>query len=465
VAYGEERKQRMTILVGSDVPGLLSALEQTLGGSQQLAIARDAERIAATISNPAIRLDALILSDTIAPHPGKDIATSLWELIAYVSRYREPVAPVILTLAADTPAVIQDALRAEVRKTGGDIYLLSQRARSHDHPEAKQAVAWLMSRLKLEPQRRQVSIVSTSNAGGSGKTSTVMHFCLQLSRLGLRVLVVDLDIAQGALLSWFRAQGEAHAFFTTLPQEHPVPVGPYPLELVERRIFHHSSGLDVLFAGRGVRDQLDISTACLEQLIDTIALLDYDVVCYDMPGEWKVRPVIVSLLARRATTPFVVCPPGRKERDGAFAALEVLGKIEREDGRTALDAAVVCFIEGERGHVMPIRSMRQALLRQYPTVTDLGTLPRDPALLSMAAERQEFCSVFDLAPRRPYCHAIRAAVRRWIDRVELPATWLTRVDPYERRPRQPFWSRSANHARALSRRAQAPAAQRHEVQP
>ncbi|MEN9938549.1 MAG: hypothetical protein RLZZ387_5128 [Chloroflexota bacterium] len=455
----------MTILVGSDLPGLLSALEQTLGSSQQIAVARDAESIAATISNPAFRLDALILSDTIAPHSGKDIATSLWELVAYVSRYREPVVPVLVTITRELPAVIHDALRAEVRKTGGDIYLLSQRARSHDHPEAKQAVAWLMAQLKLEPQRRQFSIVSTSNAGGSGKTSTVMHFCLQLSRLGLRVLVVDLDIAQGALLSWFRAQDEVHEFFTTLPQEHPDPIGPYPLELVERRVFHHSSGLDVLFAGRGVRDQLDISTNCLERLIDTIGLMDYDVVCYDMPGEWKVRPVIVSLLARRSTTPFVVCPPGRKERDGAFAALEVLGKIEREDGRPALDSAAVCFIEGERGHVMPIRSVSQELLRQYPTVTDLGTLPRDPALLSMAAERNEFCSVFDLAPRRPYCQAIRTAVRRWIDLVELPATWLTRVDPHERQKRQPFWSRSTNRARAQKQRAQATATQRHEVQP
>lgn len=429
----------MTILVGSDVPGLLSALEQTLGSSQQLAVARDAESIAAMISNPAIRLDALILSDTITPHPGKDIATSVWELTAYMSRYREPIAPVILTMSRDTPAVIQDALRAEVHKTGGSLQTISHRARAHDHPEAKQAVAWIMAQLKLEPQRRQYTIVSTSTAGGSGKTSTVMNFCLQLSRLGLRVLVVDLDIAQGALLAWFRAQGEVHEFFTTLPNEYPNLVDTYPLELVERRVFHHRTGLDVLFSGQGVRDQLDISIPCLEGLIDTISLLDYDVVCYDMPGEWKVRPVIVSLLARRTTSPFVVCPPGRKERDGAYAALEVLSKIEREDGRSALDAAMVCFIEGERGHVMHIRSVRQELLRQYPMVTDLGALPRDPALLSMAAERREFCSVFELAPRRPYCHAIRTAVRRWVEAVDMPPTWLTRPDGHERRARRSLW--------------------------
>lgn len=454
----------MGILVGSDVPGLLSALEQTLGSPQQLTVARDAEAVMALIANPAFRLDALILSDTLTPHPGKDIATSLWELTSYMSRYRDPQAPVLMTLGRETPEAIQGALRDEVRKTGGDLLLLSHRARTHDHPEAREAVAWLMGQLKLEPQRRQYTIVSTSNAGGSGKTSTVMNFCLQLSRLGLRVLVVDLDIAQGALLSWFRAQGDVQEFFTTLPQEYPQLAGTYPLELVERRIHRHNSGLDVLFSGRGVRDQLDISTGCLEGLIDTIALLDYDVVCYDMPGEWKVRPVIVSLLARRTTSPFVVCPPGRKERDGAHAALDVLSRIERDDGRTALDAAMLVFIEGERGHVMNIRPVRQELLRQFPMVTELGTLPRDPALLSMAAERHEFCSVFDLAPRRPYCRVLRSAARRWIEAVDLPPTWITRIDPYERRG-NPFWPARAQKSRTPGAAPLPGLASQNEVKP
>jgi MinD-like ATPase involved in chromosome partitioning or flagellar assembly len=430
----------MSILVGSDVPGLLSALERALGSAQPFVVARDAEGVFSILRDSEFRLDALVINDGILPLPGKDIATSLWELTSYASRYREPVAPVIMTLSRDTPLLVQDALRAEVAKTGGALHIVSHRARTYDHPEAREAVAWIMSQLALEPQRRQYTIVSTNNAGGSGKTSTVMNFCLQLSPFGLRVLVVDFDIAQGALLSWFRAEAEALEFYTTLPDEYRNLDGTFPLEMVERRVFHHSSGLDILFSGNGVRDQLDLSPASLEALVYTTALMDYDVVCFDMPGEWKARPVIVSLLAQRTASPFVVCPPGRKERDGALAALEVLGKIERADGRTALDTAMLLFIEGERGQVMNIRSVRQELLRHYPMVTDLGTLPRDPALLSMARERHEFCSVFDLAPRRPYCHAIRSAVRRWVEVVEMPATWLSRADPDEKRPA--FWRRS-----------------------
>jgi Mrp family chromosome partitioning ATPase len=189
------------------------------------------------------------VSDTITPPPGKDAATALWEIASYMSRYREPLVPVVLTLARETPALIQDALRAEVRKTGGDLQLMTSRARTPDHPEARQVVAWIVAQLKLEPHRRQYLIVSTSNAGGAGKTSTVMHLCLQLARLGLRVLVVDLDISQGALATFFRVDPTAYEAFTTLPDEYPDLVTTYPLALVERRIVLHASGLDLLFAG------------------------------------------------------------------------------------------------------------------------------------------------------------------------------------------------------------------------
>lgn len=42
----------MTVLVGSDLPGLLSALDQQLGGSHQLTVVRDAASISGLISDP-----------------------------------------------------------------------------------------------------------------------------------------------------------------------------------------------------------------------------------------------------------------------------------------------------------------------------------------------------------------------------------------------------------------------------
>lgn len=429
----------MTILVSSSVPGLLGALEQALGGSQELLVVRDAERLQGIIRSPDVRLTALILSDAIAPRPNQDVAQSLWEIVAYMSRHRRPPAPVLLTLDRETPAVIQDALQTEARKTGGDVFLLSHRVRMPNHPEAQQAVAWMMAQLNLAAPHRQHVIVPATAAGGSRKSTSMLNLCIYLRSRGLRTLMVDVDIAQGALLTSLRAGDEPLEFYTTLPDEHPDLKGAYPTELVQRRIYRHRpSGLDVLFAGHGIRDQLDMAPRHFEGLIETLAQLDYDVVCYDAPGDWKRRNAIVSLFARVNTSPFVICPPGRKERMGALAALEVLGKIEREDGRTALDAAMALFVEGERGMAVTIREVRRDVLRQYPMLTDLGVLPHDPALISAVAERQEFCSVFDLAPRRAYCVAVRAAAHRWMEAAGLPSAWLTNPDPYAR-PSRSFW--------------------------
>ena len=443
----------MTILVSSTVPGLLGALEQAMGGSQELLVVRDAERLLGIISSPDAQFTALILSDTIEPRPHQEVAQSLWEIVAYMSRHRRPPAPVLLTLARETPAVIQDALQAEVRKTGGDVCLLSHRARTPSHPEAQQAVAWIIAQLSLTPPHGQQVIVPATAAGGSRKSTSMLNLCIYLRSRGLRVLLVDVDIAQGALLTSLRVSNEPLEFYTTLPGEYPDLVTTYPTELVRRRIYHHHpSGLDVLFAGHGIRDQLDMEPRHLDGLIDTLSQLDYDVVCYDVPGDWKRRNVIVSLFARGNTSPFVICPPGRKERMGALAALDVLGKIGREDGRTALEAAMVLFAEGERGMAVTIREVRRDVLRQYPMLTDLGTLPHDTALISMVAERQEFCSVFDLAPRRAYCTAVRKAARRWMEAVALPPAWLTNSDPYGRSARSfwPFGRRPAAHANRRS---------------
>ena len=428
------KARTMTILIGSTIPGLLDALKHAFGDAQELLVIREAEQIQQALRAPAIT--AIILSDTIVPRPTQDVAQSLWEIIAYVSRHRQPLVPIWLILDRATPAIIRDALRAETRKTGGDIYLLSSRAsRRATHPDTQQAVAWLLAHLRptlsdcSPSHHRPWVLVPATAAGGARKSTSMLNLCLYLHRRGLRVLLVDTDIGQGALLTSLRVSNEPLEFYTTLPEEYPDLVTTYPTELVRRRIYHHPSGLDALFAGHGIRDQLDMEPRQLDGLIDTIAQLDYDVVCYDMPGDWKQRNVIVSLCARSTTSPVVICPPGRKERTGALAALDVLSKVEREDGRTALDAAMICFAEGERDLTVTIAEVRNEILQRYPMLIDLGTLPHVPALISVVTEQQEFCSVFDIAPRHPYCMAVREAAHRWMDAVGLPSSALTIPDP------------------------------------
>lgn len=438
----------MTVLVGSDVPGLLTALEQAFGGSQRLTVVHNIDTIAAILSDRRKRVDALILSDSITPPSDVDIATALWNIVSDVARVRQPTIPTVLTLSDATPPVILDALRAEAQRTGGEVYLVPRGMRNSNQANVQPIVASITSHLKLERQCRQFRIVGVCNAGGLGMTSTIVNVGLQLVRLGLRVLLVDCDSSGNALDTWLRVQPGSDDDGAELPEQ-----------ALARRIVHHQSGLDILFAPHESPKQWK-----LDGLLGALEALNYDVVALDGVRDWYARPDVIAVLAQESTSPFVICPAGAKERAAALVTLQKLRTIEREGVRTSLNAAMLVFVEGERGQVADIRRVKRDVLQQYPMVTDLGTLPRDPALLSMVAERAETTTVFDLAPRRSYCHAIRRATRRWTQAVELPATWLTQRDPYERFARTQVWSFRRSHT-TKSTKASQPALEVVDVKP
>lgn len=112
----------------------------------------------------------------------------------------------------------------------------SHRARTPSHPEAQQAVAWIIAQPSLAPPHGQQVIVP-ADRGRMGRASpprcsTSASTC---GSRGLRVLLVDVDIAQGALLTSLRVSNEPLEFYTTLPEEYPDLVTTYPTELVRRR--------------------------------------------------------------------------------------------------------------------------------------------------------------------------------------------------------------------------------------
>jgi hypothetical protein len=430
----------MTIVVGSTVPGLLGALEHALGGSRDLVLVHDAETLLKLIAESERVFDGLVLSDTITPRPNQDVVQSLWEIVATMNRRRRPPAPILLTLDDETPLVIQDALAAEVDKTGGAVALLSQRVRTPTHPDAQRVVAWVIAQLHLEPPRGQVAIAPANAAAGTGASTTLLNLCIYLRSRGLRVLMVDLETAERIVPARLRIEHEPIEGFITLPDAFPGPAASYPVDGVQQRVFRHRpSGLDLLVASNAMGEQPEPAPHHLDRLFKTVADLDYDLVCYDLPGDWFRRLPLVGLFVEEHVTPLVFCPPGRTERSSAMTGLEHLHAIERDDGSTALDAAMVLFVEGERGLIRTVRDVRRDLIRAYPMLADLGTLPRDTALLSAIDERPEYASVFDLAPRRPYCTAIRTAARRWMDAIDLPQSWLTQPDPHLRPPRRFPW--------------------------
>jgi hypothetical protein len=86
-----------------------------------------------------------------------------------------------------------------------------------------------------------------------------------------------------------------------------------------------------------------------------------------------------------------------------------------------LRQAAVVFVEAEHGSVARIADVRRDITRQYPDAVDLGVLPRDARIVSSVAEREGFCSVYDIEPRGRYCQALEAACDRLITHLQLPA--------------------------------------------
>lgn len=419
-----EAEKRMTILVGSDVPGLLNALEHALGGSQQLTVLHDAGAISAYVNDPHKRIDALILNDAIAAPANTDIATALWNITSYVARSRKPTIPTVLTLSDSTPLEIHEALRTEAQRTGGDGRLVPRSGREDDGS----TVSWIIGQLQLTRLRHSYTIVGVGEAGGTGMTSTLINMSLQLVRLGLRVLLLE-----------YAASGNSLDFLLGMQSERDLVFASATEPDLQKQVIHHQSGLDILFAPYESRNQPESTIPKLDVLIERLQRLNYDVICVDGLRDWKVRPDVTSLLARHSTSPLVVCSAGAKERIAALNTLVALEKIKCERAQTALNVTAVVFVEGEPGQITTINAVKRDVLQRHPVVTQLGILPRDSALLGVVAERSDFTSVFDLAPKRPYCHAIRHAVRSWMQAVELPPTWLIRPDLDERLPRKPFW--------------------------
>jgi hypothetical protein len=147
--------------------------------------------------------------------------------------------------------------------------------------------------------------------------------------------------------------------------------------------------------------------------------LPYDIVCLDAGPDIKARPYAIDVL-RASGTGLIVCPPGRKERHGAENILTLMRQMTVPGRNTSLLAqAAILFVEAEHGSVANIDEVRRNLVRQYPDATNLGVMPRDARVISMVAERDGFCTVYDLDPHGRYCQALETACDRLMTHMRL----------------------------------------------
>lgn len=414
------------IIVGATLPRLLSVLDDAIATGARLMTLTDGAELLARVDDLACPLDLLILDDTIVPRPGAPLETTLWDIIVTANSRPIPPRTLLLVREESFPYPIREPLLRVAKESGGDGYILPR----HGGPVAQAtALAWLTSQLQLEQAHTQAWLMPLSGSGGVGKSTQLANMALALTRRGYRVLIVDADFANGSLSGFFKVPPGAAEPILTLHQECPTPRGAYPLEIVQRRIYHHACGVDLLLSGRGLVELEDLTVHALRALITSVRQLPYDVICLDAGPDIKARPYAIDVL-RSGGSALVICPPGRKERRGADTVLELLSQLTAVDGNTNMvPQAAILFIEAEHGSVADVHGVRRDLTRQYRAVTDLGIIPRDARLLSMVAEREQFTTVYEVGLRSRYCTALEIACDQLIAHMRLgsPQAGATQV--------------------------------------
>jgi MinD-like ATPase involved in chromosome partitioning or flagellar assembly len=401
------------LLVASTLSGLLAALDTALQGRKGLATLTEGADIQQRLADPKRPIDVLILDDTITPLADKPtIEDTLWYLMYW------PTRTLLVFHEESFPPQIRDPLIGSARESGGDAYRLPL----HSGPrEAAQAVQWITSHLDLGQSRQQAWIMPLSGAGGVGKSTQMANLAIALRRRGYRILIIDADFANGSLSGFFKIAPGTTDTFLTLSEEFPKPMAAYPVESIQRQIYAHPCGIDLLLSGRGVIEVEDLTAKAMHALLTTVRQLPYDVVCLDAGPDIKARPYAIDVL-RAGGTGLIVCPPGRKERRGAENILTLMRQMTAPGRNTSLLAqAAILFVEAEHGSVANIDEVRRDLVRQYPDATNLGVMPRDARVISMVAERDGFCTIYDIDPRGRYCQALETACDRLMTHMRLPA--------------------------------------------
>jgi MinD-like ATPase involved in chromosome partitioning or flagellar assembly len=394
------------LLLGATLPRLLSVLDDAVVGGARLTTLTDGAELLAAVDDHKKPLDLLILDDTIAPRPGAPLETTLWDIIVTANPRPTPPRTILVIREESFPLPIREPLLRVAQENGGDGYVLPR----HGGPAAQAAALnWLTGQLRLEQSQTQSWLMPLSGSGGVGKSTQLANMALALGRRGYRVLIIDADFANGSLSSFFKVPPGAAEPILTLHQECPTPRGAYPREIVERRVYTHPCGVDLLLSGRGLIELEDLTVHALRALIGSVRQLPYDVVCLDAGPDIKARPYAIDVL-RSGGSALIICPPGRKERRGADSVLELLSQLSAGDGNTSmLGQAAVLFIEAEQGSVADVQAVRRDLMRQYRQASDLGVIPRDARLLSLVAEREQFTTVYEVGARSRYCAALESA--------------------------------------------------------
>jgi MinD-like ATPase involved in chromosome partitioning or flagellar assembly len=282
---------------------------------------------------------------------------------------------------------------------------------------AAEISAWIGAQLGV---RRRASVQQTVIAvagakGGIGKTVVVSSLAEGFKRRGLRVLVVDGDLSNSGIVPSFRIPS---GFPSYLHIEADGPNAWAP-ENVRRYIYKHpATGIDFLLGSEQTVDPADMQRQQWMALMQAVRAIEgYDVVLVDTGPEIKKRPYAL-LVARDGGYVVLPSPPGRKEREGTGKALVVFEQAVA--GRDLTDHCLLLFMEPEKGVTVTIPAIAPLFAQRFPRVRTIGTLPRDPHLLSVADENQDrYVCPLDLKPYSKFSIGLHQVVENLCGQVGL----------------------------------------------
>jgi flagellar biosynthesis protein FlhG len=128
-----------------------------------------------------------------------------------------------------------------------------------------------LSRLRQQPSPRTIAV--TSGKGGVGKSNVSLNFSLSLSKLGFRVLLLDMDIGMGnidILLGESSSLALADWFSARLPLSELVKSGPEHLSYIA--------------GGTGAAQWQGLDTASIDRFLTELQAVasQYDYLIFDM---------------------------------------------------------------------------------------------------------------------------------------------------------------------------------------
>lgn len=305
-------------------------------------------------------------------------------------------------------------------------------ARAHDFRDAgialapdevlsgQQFAAWVAQQLGLRERaskQGQVVIAVAGAKGGIGKTLLVTLIAEGLARRGLRVGIVDADVSNSGVVPAFRIDSGFPSFL----QAKGDGPGAWTPDNLRKYIYRHKRTAISFLLGSDetARINEDLTWQDWQQLMQAVRSLDeFDVIVVDTGPEMLRRPYALEVAANNGFVVFPV-PPGRRERNGAYNALQFIASHSTPEV-DLIQRCLLVFMQPEKGVTLDATSIQPKFAHLFPNASILGILPRASRQVSIADEEGDaYISPLDVSPWSPFSLAVYDLVEAICQRTAL----------------------------------------------